>query len=101
MGNVNVNLQVRAVGTYTGNDAASRQISHNLSRIPQLVVIQASTGQVGFIGSVYTAASNAITSGSGTWTVNPATFAYFCVGNATSYAGSANASGVDYYWVAI
>ena len=86
-------------GQYTGNDTANRAIAHGLGVAPKLVLIMGVTGSPWFrilniqaYISYDHSAVHAVTAPNAT---------NFYVGNATSYANSANANAIVYDWVAI
>ena len=96
-------LAVIASGNYTGNDSTNRAIVHGLGITPEFVRINmlgagnANWDIMGNIGRVKgnDAASNF------NYVVTQMNSTNFYVGNATSYAGSANGTGNTYYWVAM
>lgn len=92
-------------GNYIGDNSANRAIPHSLGKTPQLVAIFEDYGvaaQSYFVhppfGAIY-----AHTPGPAhtVRTVTVADITNFYVGNAGSYSESANATGINYYWVAI
>lgn len=91
-------------GTYSGSSAVNRAVAHGLATVPKVVLIyDTSAGN-------YLFRINAAYAGITYWNGTPAMgflaetsadTTNFYVGNATSYANSANLSGQTYYWVAI
>ncbi len=97
-----VRLQKMTSGSYTGNDTQDRAIPHGLGVVPKAVLIQ-SVGSTVFNAIVGATAriSSHISGGDATqYTVTVIDNTNFYVGDIAQYAGTANASGVDYYWAA-
>ncbi|MBI3089254.1 MAG: hypothetical protein HYY96_01185 [Candidatus Tectomicrobia bacterium] len=91
-----------ATGNYNGDDTVNRAIAHGMSQAPKIVLI--TTGAIIFFRLIPGDTAN-IFAISDTVNAKLAVTARdatsFYVGNATSYANSANASGNTYYWIAI
>jgi hypothetical protein len=86
-------------GSYVGNDAADRAITHDLGIVPSVILIfDRDTGYECCItkGSTHL---NWIGNSTG-WTVTAPTASTFNVGNAGSYSHSMNANLVNYDWIA-
>jgi hypothetical protein len=90
---------ISTTNTYAGNDSVNRAIPHGLNRIPNLVLINTGATAAGF--SIVQGNGKIVSIGTGTNAVTAMDTANFYVGNATSYANSANATGTTYYWSAI
>jgi len=91
-------------GSYTGNNTANRTIPHGLGIAPKLVVLVRSAGVFIFNiiqGSAAIYWTDASSPGSGNHAVTAPDATNFHVGNAASYAQSANGNSEVYYWVAI
>ncbi len=88
-------------GNYVGDDSNNRAIAHGLGIIPRSVHISNTSGYLFHIIKGVALISAVIpTAVSQTLAVTAMDATNFHVGNATSYANSANTSGVTYYWVA-
>ena len=91
-------------GTYTGDNTADRAIAHGLRRVPKIVFIYCDTSGHVLFRRMATASTIIIywtsaAQGSEAVAANDTTNYY--VGDAASYANSANADGERYRWVAI
>lgn len=88
-------------GSYTGNDTSNRAIPHGLGVTPKVVFIFALGGTTGLL-RIYDDRVYFVSSGADSSLVTTSwTSTNFYVGNAGSYAQSANANLQDYAWVAI
>jgi len=92
-------------GNYAGNNSANRAINHADGRVPRLVVIIAGDASVtaflkNYNGSALMTSLAAAAAVAG-YILTKMTGANFYVGNAASYALSMNATGTNYYWMAI
>lgn len=96
--NINNPPLVIASGTYTGNNTADRAIPHGLGRIPKFVFIW-NIGQASFWHLLSN--TSILMNHTVAWAVTAPTSANFYVGNAGSYAQSANENGQTFNWTAI
>ena len=95
-------------GTYVGNGGADRAIPHGLTKTPKAVILAAvdtatpTTSRGAFMISDKAArVISVINLASGALAVSAMNSTNFYVGNATSYANSANEATYTYYWVAV
>lgn len=97
----NPKTSIIAFGTYSGNDTANRAIPHLLDIKPKFVEIVSATN--GFSFSLITDDFINFQNQTNTYlyAVTPKDATNFYVGNVGSYAGSGNATGYDYNWVAL
>ncbi len=87
-------------GQYTGADTVNRAIAHGLGVVPKYVrLVVSTTGFVLF--TILYGEAIIIYEGNAVYAVTAPTATNFYVGNAGSYAQSANANTVVYNWVAI
>ena len=88
-------------GSYTGNSTVNRAVAHGLERIPKLVRIY-EVGEELMWDLLAELGNLVIDGGSYLWwyDVTEADVTNFYVGNAGSYADSANYNGTEYKWVA-
>ena len=92
-------------GTYNGDSTFNRAIAHGLGVIPKLIVIIDASGMylhhlfpgIAAIPCVYLTGTAAGSS----YAVTAPDINNFYVGNSTSYAKSANNTGIVYTWVAL
>lgn len=84
-------------GTYTGNASADRAIPHSLGKTPKLVFVR-NGDEVNFIFA--SAAVKYIPNGNA-YVVAAMTSTNFYVGDAASYAETANANAQAYTWIAM
>jgi len=102
----NLTFQPRTIrittGQYAGDDSANKAIAHGLGMIPKWVYVSGIAGQ-GFKNVISDQDRDAITAigAAGAYAVTAMDSTNFYVGNATSYANSANQAGVTYAWVAL
>lgn len=90
-------------GSYTGNSTANRAIAHGLGRTPKMVIVLQHTSLANGMILVNHGAAFLVshsTSDART-TVTAMDSTNFYVGNAASYDGSANLTGLAYTYVAI
>jgi len=86
-------------GTYAGDDSANKAIPHGLGAKPKVVLIASQSTTIVCVvqdmgaSSAITAINVARTGG-----ITALTSTNFYVGNAGSYANTANAAGVSYTW---
>jgi hypothetical protein len=89
-------------GAYTGDSTANRAIAHGLGVIPRLVLImRVNYWYRLFRGYDYILHQAIVAGTEGALDVTAMDATNFYVGNATSYAQSANLDLTAYYWVAI
>lgn len=93
-------------GTYSGNGADNREVSHGLGRIPTMVFISRAGNAIHCVKNYGYATGAAISrikagaiNGSSACTAMDARVFY--VGNNADYEITANENGVTYYWMAV
>lgn len=89
-----------STGTYTGDDSENRAIPHTLGRLPNVVIITA-VGATSMFHALGADPTTLRKDNAAAYIVTQMTGTYFYVGDAASYANSANAAGVSYAWTAI
>jgi hypothetical protein len=89
----------RSQGTYSGDNAVNRAISHGLGIKPYLVIIQDSDSRTFYQQSCKPSTINHIANG--IQAVTDMTISAFYVGNAGVDAEGANVLGKNYYWTAL
>ena len=94
-------------GSYAGDDSVNKAIPHGLGVVPKLIIIKDTGGATFrsfsiFAGSAVIDCMRGGTAAFNQLAVTNPGVTNFYIGNATSYADSANSSGSGtYYWVAI
>ncbi len=90
-------------GNYTGNGAANRSVAHGAGTTPTIVFIVSadSAGEYKILSNYAAIWFQMVDTTSGNYAVTAMDATNFYVGNASSYAKSANVNGHEYYWVAI
>lgn len=89
-------------GSYTGDGAADRAIPHALGIIPKIVFIYSDIYYFRImVGYAYILPNPLNASGASVRTITAPDITNFYVGNAGSYAESANLLNIPHYWVAI
>lgn len=95
---INGQARVCATGTYVGDASDNKMITHNLGRVPKLIVITNTTNtNVAFINYLGRCGTQGVS-----WhDLTAPTATTFYVGLAASYTSTANLNLVNYYYHAI
>ena len=89
-------------GSYTGDNSANRAIPHGLGATPKVVFVQGISGGGAYFFRVFGAQALIFyAAGSSGYAVTIPNATNFYVGNAASYANTANVNTWNYIWVAI